>query len=325
MCLLRQIRRLALALTLCLASGMANVANYAEYDAPARIDGRRGQEGLQMRRYPSAGSSRQLGAPQTYYQRPGGGAATYDQQEAEAPQPMSREYMMRAHESIANREQHKCRIWVPPEVVDKYPDRNFIQTDVANKLSSIEICCTGYRTLRLKGVTLCLPICGCANGGCRVPGECDCYEGFVKSDNGDCVFACPLGCLNGRCFLDGSCQCDPGYTLDETRRFCRPICSGGCGSNPRHNCSEPEVCSCAKGYQLTDNGCQPSCDPDCGVGGICQENNECNCGPGYTLKDGVCQADCYQKCDNGICVSRNRCICDPGYTYHEQSTMCVLV
>lgn len=181
-----------------------------------------------------------------------------------------------------------------PETVSKYPLANFIQTDMANKLSYIEVCCTGHTPTRLRGETVCRPICGCPNGVCRFPGECDCYEGFVKNDNGDCVFACPLGCQNGRCFLDGSCQCDPGYTLDETRRFCRPICSSGCGNNPRHNCTEPEVCSCAKGYQLTNDGCQPVCDPDCGIGGVCRSNNECDCGAGYVLKDGVCQADCYQ-------------------------------
>lgn len=180
------------------------------------------------------------------------------------------------------------------EVLDKYLYANLIQTDVANKLSSIEVCCTGYSATRLKGVTVCRPICSCVNGSCRVPGECDCYEGFVKNDNGDCVFACPLGCQNGRCFLDGSCQCDVGYTLDETRRFCRPICSSNCDGNPRHNCTEPEICSCRKGYQLTNDGCQPVCDPDCGIGGICRENNECDCGPGYSLRDYICQTDCYQ-------------------------------
>ncbi|KAH8377892.1 hypothetical protein KR093_007740, partial [Drosophila rubida] len=313
-----------LMLMLCLASVGLTASSYAEYEQRYNSDNRRGagQEG-QSRYYP-AGGLRNQPPPQTLYQRPG--AANYNQVENEPQQPLSREYLVRAHESITNREQHKCRIWVPPETVSKYPYANHIQTDQANRLANIEVCCTGYNATRYLGATVCRPICGCQNGVCRVPGECDCFEGFVKNDNGDCVFACPLGCQNGRCFLDGSCQCDAGYTLDETRRFCRPICSSGCSNNGRHNCTEPETCSCAKGYQLTDNnGCQPVCDPDCGIGGLCRDNNICDCGAGYTLKDGVCQTDCYQKCNNGICVSRNRCICDPGYTYHEQSTICVPV
>ncbi|KAH8279805.1 hypothetical protein KR054_006236 [Drosophila jambulina] len=234
-----------------------------------------------------------------------------------------REYLIRSHETPSGH--NKCRIWVPAETVEKYPHASVIQPDQSKRLAQIEVCCTGYSASRYKGVTACRPLCGCRNGSCRAPGECECYEGFVKNDNGDCVFACPLGCQNGVCYLDGSCQCEPGYKLDETRRFCRPICSSGCGNSPRHNCTEPEVCGCAKGYQLTDVGCQPVCEPDCGVGGLCQEDNQCDCAPGYKRKDGVCQADCYQKCNNGVCVSRNRCICDPGFSYHEESTMCVPV
>ncbi|KAH8276037.1 hypothetical protein KR026_000736 [Drosophila bipectinata] len=258
---------------------------------------------------------------QMSYNRPEG--VNFEDSRLLDEQPKSRQYLIREHETLSDKQTHKCRFWVPPEVIDKYPNATITQVDNKNRLSMIEACCTGYSTIRLLGVTVCRPKCGCQNGSCRAPGECECYEGFVRNDNGDCVFACPLGCQNGRCYLDGSCQCDPGYKLDESRRFCRPICSNGCGSSPRHNCTEPEVCGCSKGYQLTDDGCQPVCDPECGIGGLCKDNNQCDCGSGYNLKDGVCQADCYQRCHNGVCVSRNRCICDPGFTYHEQSSMCV--
>ncbi|EDW27372.1 GL21253 [Drosophila persimilis] len=314
-------------LLLCLVLGLpptqTNVPNYSEYDGPNRYDPRRpqSQDPSQFgRRY---SSNRQQSPSQPLFNRPGG--ANYEVLRPLEQQPKRREYLVRSHETLFDREQHKCRIWVPPETAPKYPHANTIQSDLANKLSLIEVCCTGYSASRLLGVTQCRPLCGCQNGSCRAPGECDCYEGFVKNDNGDCVFACPLGCQNGRCFLDGSCLCDPGYKLDETRRFCRPICSSGCGNSQRHNCTEPEVCGCSKGYQLTDDGCQPVCEPDCGIGGLCRDNNECECGPGYMLKDGVCQTDCYQKCSNGVCVSRNRCICDPGFSYHEPSTMCIPV
>uniref|UniRef100_A0A1A9VXB7 EGF-like domain-containing protein n=1 Tax=Glossina austeni TaxID=7395 RepID=A0A1A9VXB7_GLOAU len=219
---------------------------------------------------------------------------------------------------------HKCRIHIPNEAISKYPWANIVQSDKANQLILIEICCAGYGPIRWRGNTLCRPLCeNCRNGLCVQPGVCQCYDEFVRNENGDCVFACPLGCLNGRCYLDGSCQCDPGYKLDETRKYCRPICSGGCGTNALHNCTEPEVCNCIKGYKLSDNDCQPVCQPECGIGGICRKPNVCDCLPGYTLKDGICQAVCYQKCENGICYSRNRCICKPGYTYHERSTQCI--
>ncbi|ALC39619.1 nimB5 [Drosophila busckii] len=261
----------------------ANLPEYARVRYDARPD-----EDEEPRRYYNNNNNNNNNRPQTRYSRPNG------LEFPPVPQPQDRKYMKREHEQLSNGKLHKCRIWVPPEIVPKYAQASLIQTDITNKLSMIEVCCTGYAAMRFMGVTVCRPSCSCLNGSCQHPGGCDCYEGFVKNDNGDCVFACPLGCQNGRCFLDGSCQCEPGYKLDETRRFCRPICSSGCDNNPRHNCTAPEICSCAKGYQLTNNGCEPVCDPDCGIGGLCKEQNECDCGSGYKLKDGVCQADCYQ-------------------------------
>lgn len=180
-------------------------------------------------------------------------------------------------------------------MLNKYPYAQRIQLDQRNQQQKLLVCCAGYTAFRWRGNTLCRPLCeNCRNGRCIAPNVCECFDNFVSTDNGDCVFSCPLGCLNGRCFLDGTCQCDAGFKLDETRKFCRPICSNGCGMNPRHNCTEPEVCGCAKGYQLTNDGCVPACDPDCGEGGECRESNQCDCRPGYELKDGVCQRECYQ-------------------------------
>lgn len=170
-----------------------------------------------------------------------------------------------------------------------------IQSDKSKKSKLIEICCPGYHAMQWRGKIVCRPVCeNCRNGRCLEPGKCQCYDEFVQNDNGDCIFTCPLGCQNGRCYLDGSCQCDPGYKLDETRKYCRPICSLGCGSNPLHNCTAPEVCGCIKGYRLTDEGCQPVCKPECGIGGTCTGPNLCECDAGFTYRGGVCQADCYQ-------------------------------
>lgn len=159
----------------------------------------------------------------------------------------------------------------------------------------ITVCCPGYELERNWKGDVCSPVCeNCRNGLCVGPDQCECYDGFVSNDNGDCVFSCPLGCLNGRCFLDGTCKCDPGFKLDESRKFCRPICSKGCGTNQLLNCTAPEVCGCINGYILTDGGCKAVCSPECGPGGECNSYGRCKCNPGYTLKDGVCHAICYQ-------------------------------
>lgn len=179
--------------------------------------------------------------------------------------------------------------------MDKYPDAERKQENKHAGSVYIEVCCKGYTAMRWRGKTLCRPVCdNCQNGRCIAPNVCECYDEYVANDNGDCVFTCPMGCLNGRCYLDGSCECDPGYKLDESRKFCRPICSKGCGTSGLHNCTEPEVCGCIKGYFLTDNDCQPVCQPECGIEGTCVGPNKCECTKGFKLKDGVCQADCYQ-------------------------------
>lgn len=123
----------------------------------------------------------------------------------------------------------------------------------------IEICCPDYGPIRYMGNTLCRPFCeSCRNGDCIAPGKCRCFDGFVLTDNDECVFTCPISCLNGRCnLLMGTCLCNKGYELNETGQFCRPICRSGCGANPLHNCTAPDVCGCVKGYSLTDNDCQP--------------------------------------------------------------------
>lgn len=52
-------------------------------------------------------------------------------------------------------------------------------------------------------------------------------------------------------FIDGYLLCNKNYELNETGQFCRPICCSGCGENPLHNCTAPDVCGCVKGYSST--------------------------------------------------------------------------
>lgn len=161
--------------------------------------------------------------------------------------------------------------------------------------STIEFCCDDYAPYKAEQSKdfVCLPKCeGCNNGFCESPGECVCYDGFVKNDDGKCVFTCPVSCLNGKCNLDGTCICNVGFKLSENRDFCRPICSMKCGTN--QNCSAPETCSCSKGYTLASEGCIPVCNPLCAVGGRCTDSNVCTCNRDRFPKNGVCQANCYQ-------------------------------
>ncbi|XP_073823611.1 uncharacterized protein [Musca autumnalis] len=232
-----------------------------------------------------------------------------------------------AKEECGTHGDHMQLIYVPTEAVDKYSWVIKMTDDKSQRVTPIKVCCPGYGLLRWRGERRCIPVCDkCRNGQCVAPNVCECYDEYVRNDSGDCVFICPMGCLNGRCYLDGSCECDPGYKLDETRLYCRPICSKGCGTDPLHNCTAPEVCGCIEGFTLTDGGCKPVCDPECGPGGECQAfgvTRMCVCNPGYRLQDGVCQSDCYQSCANGICYNRNRCICKPGFVYHERTKNCI--
>ena len=66
---------------------------------------------------------------------------------------------------------------------------------------------------RTKNESRCLPHCeNCDNGECEAPGECRCYDGFVKIE-GTCVHACQSGCgIHGECVEERkTCECDYGW------------------------------------------------------------------------------------------------------------------
>ncbi|XP_023300706.2 uncharacterized protein LOC111682938 [Lucilia cuprina] len=161
--------------------------------------------------------------------------------------------------SQIERKLHKCYKWVNSKELKQYEWPAIIQTIESKDLYHIEICCPDFGPIRYMGNTLCRPFCSnCRNGDCIAPDKCRCFDGFVLTDNEECVFTCPISCLNGRCnLLLNTCLCNNGFKLDETKQFCRPICHSGCDANPLHNCTAPEVCGCVRGYSLTDNGCQP--------------------------------------------------------------------
>lgn len=111
MCLLRQCQRLILVL-LVLVVAEGYLPGYADYEAPARYDNRRAQE-AQTRWQSSDGAGRQFDAAARQYQHRPVGGTPFEQMEPASLQPTRREYMPRSYESVASRELHKCRIWVP--------------------------------------------------------------------------------------------------------------------------------------------------------------------------------------------------------------------
>lgn len=108
--------------------------------------------------------------------------------------------------------------------------------------TTLELCCIGYTRDRSN---LCVPSCegGCENGNCVAPNQCVCQQNFIEVD-GNCIPTCPRACFNGAC-RGSSCICNYGHELDESGRYCKPICLEGCG--PGGLCSAPGVCSCKNG------------------------------------------------------------------------------
>lgn len=104
MCLLRQCQRLILVL-LVLGVAEGYLPGYADSEVPLRYESRRAKE-AQARWESSDAAARQ------YQHRPVGGTP-FEQVDPASLQPTRREYMPRSYESVASRELHKCRIWVP--------------------------------------------------------------------------------------------------------------------------------------------------------------------------------------------------------------------
>ncbi|XP_073821262.1 uncharacterized protein [Musca autumnalis] len=218
-------------------------------------------EGMCVRNYHKRKAAEERENPQKEYKPSGNrwhGSVIYGSERFKHKQHSGRSPKVRDISPV-ERNLHKCYKWIRSEDIKRYEWPAVIQKNPADNTVLIEICCPHFGPVRVMGNTLCKPYCqSCQNGKCIAPEVCQCHDGYVLSDNNDCVFACPISCLNGRCnLLTRNCLCNSGYKLDETGQFCRPICRAGCGINPLHNCTAPDVCGCVKGFSLTDNDCQP--------------------------------------------------------------------
>ncbi|NP_001036879.1 nimrod B precursor [Bombyx mori] len=125
-------------------------------------------------------------------------------------------------------------------------------------LSVIRSCCNGY-VRNIYNPNICEPHCskGCVNALCTAPEICTCFPDHVKNAGGFCIATCPIGCQNGHC-SGRECVCRDGFKLDYGRKYCVPACSNNCAGVG--NCTSPNRCDCAPGYQATHDG---SCSPQC--------------------------------------------------------------
>ena len=157
--------------------------------------------------------------------------------------------------------------------------------------------------------------------------QCDCDEGFVKNENGNCVVDL---CLQNSVVCDGPnvscngitgiCECDEGYQnyiegqgCSKDENPCTPL-AGKCEEPNRNVCiptgvNDGEfVCECNDGFiensdgLCIDNPCEPN---PCGENTVCRldENyhSKCYCKDGYTYdNNNVCKEIVGNSCNNPV-------------------------
>lgn len=147
----------------------------------------------------------------------------------------------------------------------------------------------------------------CKNGVCLTPDDCECYDGFEKDENFQCVAfneTCiddpsncngtdlhVCNCINGICAINQTCVCVNGFKMSEGHNdLCEPRCTKDCVNG---FCINPDSCECDTGYRLGYNEseshiCHPICDPDAEdnngcINGICVAPDTCECHEGFQL------------------------------------------
>ncbi|KYQ52129.1 von Willebrand factor D and EGF domain-containing protein [Trachymyrmex zeteki] len=156
----------------------------------------------------------------------------------------------------------------------------------------------------------------------RTTWVCGC-EGYVVSGKDRCVPRCPQSCEKGTCKEPDVCTCNKGYRLSNDSKQCVPECTNGCING---TCVDPEVCSCNEGYWLDSDGftCKPICNAECEQNhGYCPEPNVCICNKGYRMSnDSKCVPECKNGCINGTCVVPEVCRCNKGYWLDSNGFTC---
>ncbi|KAJ7393557.1 hypothetical protein OS493_006542 [Desmophyllum pertusum] len=124
--------------------------------------------------------------------------------------------------------------------------------------------------------------------------ECECNDGYRKSDDGSsCVDACTCG-ENGECLEEGGCECHSGYT-ENSDGVCvdKDECEQGDVCEAGEECENQQgsyTCKCKSGYVKNGDKCvkKDQCDSKCKKHEICHQG-KCKCKRGYhKSKKGHC-------------------------------------
>ncbi|KAJ7393558.1 Nidogen-2 [Desmophyllum pertusum] len=178
--------------------------------------------------------------------------------------------------------------------------------------------------------------------------ECECNDGYRKSDDGStCVDACTCG-ENGKCLEEGGCECNPGY-IENGDGECvdKDECEEGDVCEAGEECENQQgsyTCKCKSGYAKTGDKCveKDQCDSKCKRHEICHQG-KCKCKRGYQkTKKGHCirkeiiahpkcvsNKDCnknntnYSSCDEGTCKCTDELIKDGKTCKHAPLHQCV--
>ncbi|XP_031637797.1 fibrillin-2-like [Contarinia nasturtii] len=145
----------------------------------------------------------------------------------------------------------------------------------------------------------------CQNGRCITRHDCECYDGFEKDENSNCVASIEM------------CIDDPSDCKGDEVKTCNCI-NGICASN--------NTCICVNGFKMSEGHsdvCEPACNMNC-VNGYCINPDQCECDTGYRWsynesKSRVCQPICETSCLNGTCIGPNKCQCLDGFKFSAEN------
>jgi len=112
--------------------------------------------------------------------------------------------------------------------------------------------------------------------------------------------------VHGNCTAPNVCSCAAGWQGGSCDQA---ICDTPCSAHG--NCTAPNTCTCASGWS------GPNCDsPVCSYGcvhGTCQGPDDCVCQPHW--RGNNCDiAECQVPCVHGTCVGADECKCDHGWS-----------
>lgn len=188
-------------------------------------------------------------------------------------------------------------------------------TETGDCINSV-ICEPGWSKVMRDSIEICEPTCTspCNNGTCVAPDICECFEGYEKTGDDNCMPHCSW-CVHGTCIGPQICLCDPGWYKKELNGNCLPHCDYKCGNG---TCVAPNTCECLPGYKVDENATKLGedsalCAPECKhCDGTCAAPGTCVCEPPeheilVTIDGQPC--DCVDNCsDTAHTCERTICL-----------------